>query len=145
MLLSLEKNIVPILDKIHEFFYHLMGPKKEVTIKEQDIINLELAIKTIGTVGRFSANFNKSVKIITSVFGAFRNIWDILLLHNLESHALLIMDQLDEISKACKTVYEDEEPLTLGINELSKFRKKLKMITVEEQPEWKRVLIRLNE
>ena len=85
-------------------------------------------------IGNFSADFNKSVKIITSVFGAFRNIWDILLLHNLESHALLIMDQLDKISKTCKTVYEDEEPLTLGLNELSKFRKKLKTITVEEQP-----------
>ena len=67
-------------------------------------------------------------------------------MHNLESHALIVMDQLDEISKDCKTVYEDEEPLTLGINELSKFRKKLKTITVTvgEQPEWKRVLIRLN-
>jgi len=55
------------------------------------------------------------------------------------------MDQLDEISKACKTVYEDEEPLTLGLNELSKFRRKLKTITVEEQPEWKKVLTRLNK
>lgn len=145
MVWSNENKSCLILDKIHEFFYNLMGPKKEVTIKEQDIINLELAIKTIGTVGRFSADFNKSVKIIKSVYGAFANLWDTLLWCNLESPAILIMDQLDEISKACKTVYEDEEPLTLGLNELSKFRKKLKTITVEEQPEWKKVLIRLNE
>lgn len=145
MVWSNENKSCLILDKIHEFFYNLMGPKKEVTIKEQDIINLELAIKTIGTVGRFSADFNKSVKIIKSVYGAFANLWDTLLWCNLESPAILIMDQLDEISRACKTVYEDEEPLTLGLNELSKFRKELKTITVEEQPEWKKVLIRLNE
>ena len=143
MVWSDENKSCLILDKIPEFFYHLMGPKKEVTIKEQDINNLELSIKTIGTVGRFSADFNKSVKIIKSVYGAFANLWDILLWCNLESPALIIIDQLDEILKACKAVYEDEEPLTLGINELSEFRKKLKTITVEEQPEWKKVLIRL--
>jgi len=55
------------------------------------------------------------------------------------------MDQLDEISRACKTAYEDEGPLTLGITELSKFRKKLKTITVGEQPDWKKALARLNK
>jgi len=58
-----------ILDKIHEFFYHLMGPKKEVTIKEQDIINLELAIITIGTVGRFSADFKKVLRSLRVFMG----------------------------------------------------------------------------
>jgi hypothetical protein len=131
-----------IVNKIPEFFYHLIG-MEEVKIKEQD--NLELAIKTIGTIGSFSAEFSKSVRTLKSVFGALRNIWDILLLHNLESHALIVLDKLDEISRACKTVYEDEEPLTLGISELSKLCKKLKTTTVQEQPGWKKVLARLNK
>lgn len=145
MVWSDENKSCLILDKIPEFFYHLLGPKKEVEIKEQDIDNLEIAIKIIGTIGTFSAEFNKSVNILKSIFGAFANLWYTLLWCDLESPALIIMDQLNEISRACKTMYEDEEPLTLGINELSKFRKKLKTITDEEQPEWKRVLTRLNE
>jgi len=134
-----------IADKIHEFFYHLVGPD-QVKIKKKDINNLELAIEIIGTIGRFSAEFNKSRKVIKSVSSALGDLWNILVWYDLESHALKVLEQIDEISKACKIVYEeDEEPLTSGIDELSKLRRELKTITIEEQPKWKKVLARLTE
>jgi len=142
--LSDENKACLIANKIYEFFYHLVGPER-VKIKKKDIGNLELAIKMIGKIGHFSAEFNKNFKVIKSVSMAFENIWDILIWYDLESHALTVLNQLDEISRACETVFEDEEPLTSGINELFKLRKKLKTITTEEQPEWKKVLAKLNK
>lgn len=133
-----------IADKIHEFFYGLAGPEN-VKIKKKDIDNLEIAIILIGHIGYFSAYFKKSLKVIKSVCKAYENIWDILIWYNLESHALMVLDKLDEISKACKDELSCEKPLLSGINELSKLRQKLKTITVEEQPGWKKVLPRLNK
>lgn len=133
-----------IADKIHEFFFGLAGPEN-VKIKKKDIDNLEIAITLIGHIGYFSAIFKKSLKVIKSASKAFENIWDILIWYNLESHALIVLDKLDEISRACKNDLTCEKPLTSGIDELSKLRKKLKTITLEEQPKWKKVLARLNK
>lgn len=133
-----------IADKVHEFFYHLVGPD-EVTIKKKDISNLELAIEIIGTIGHFSGEFNKSRKVIKSVSKAFGDLWNIFIWYDLESHALKLLGQIDETSRACGTVYEeDEEPLTSGMDELSKLRAELRTITIEERPKWKKVLHRLS-
>ncbi len=99
----------------------------------------------VGTIGEFSAEFDRNLKVIKSVSYTFERIWDILIWYNLESHALIVLNNLNKISKSCKAAYEDEKPWASGINELSKLYKKLKIITVEEQPEWKKVLAKLNK
>ncbi|MFB0533400.1 MAG: HNH endonuclease signature motif containing protein [Anaerolineae bacterium] len=145
VMLSSEQNKACLISKkVPEFFYHLVGPEK-VEVKEKDIDNLEIAIQIVGTIGSFAAEFNKSVKIIKSVSNAFENIWNILIWYDLESLALAILDRIDEISKGCKIVYEDEAPLVLGISELSNLCEQLKAITDEEQPEWNKVLTKLEK
>jgi len=139
-----ENKAFLIANKIYEFFYHLVGPE-HVKIKKRDINNLELAIKMIGAIGHFSAEFNKSSKVIKAVSMTFENIWDILIWYDLEPQALTILDQLVEISKACQIVFEGEKPLISGIKRLSKLRKKLRKITAKEQPRWKKILMRLSK
>jgi hypothetical protein len=132
-------------DKIHEFFYNLAGPA-EVKITKKDIGNLELAIEITGTIGHFSAEFSKSQKVIKSVSRALGDLWNILVWYDLQSRALEVLKQIDEISGACRTVFEkDEEPLTAGIDELSKLRRELKSITIEERPKWRKVLSKSTE
>ena len=133
-----------VADRISDFFLHLPGPEK-VEMDRTDADNLKAAIEIIGTIGSYSAEFSKNPEIITSVSKAIGNIWNLLVWYDLESHALLILTQIDEISKACKVVYNDEEPLTTGVKEMSKLRRKLKAITAEERPKWKEVLTRLSK
>ncbi len=142
--LGSENKACLIANKIYEFFWHFVGPER-VQIEEKGIDNLRQSIETLGTIGRFSGEFSKSLKVIESVSTAFDNIWNILIWYDLESEALLVLNQVDKILEACKTMYEDEEPLTLGIKQVTKLCKRLKRITGKEQPEWKSALARLKK
>jgi hypothetical protein len=44
----------------------------------------------------------------------------------IESLALTVLENLNKISRACKTVYKDEKPLTSGTDELSELYKQFK-------------------
>lgn len=133
-----------IVDKTYDFFLHLPG-REEFEIPKEDIDNLATAIRIIGIIGQFSAEFGRDTEVVKSVTRAFGSIWDILIWYDLGSHALFILDEIDEILEGCEYVYEDEEPLVSGIKEISKLHKKLKEVTIAERPDWGEVIEKLNE
>ncbi|MCK4310033.1 MAG: HNH endonuclease [Methanomicrobia archaeon] len=141
-ILKYENKFCLIVDNMKRFFYHLGGPE-HIRITESDIKNLEIVIKMIGTIGYFRASFEKSSKIMTSVFRAFSDIWETLILYDLESHALKVLDEIDKISE---TIHKSKGSWSLNIDKiLFSLRKLLKTTTIEKQSEWKKVLERLNK
>ena len=133
-----------VANRVHEFYYHLFSGPKYVKIGKRNKENLELAIRMIGTIGDSAAIAHNS-RVMASTLAAFARIWDILVLYNLESYALGILDCLDKILEGCKIATEDEEPFTSGINEVSKLQEQLKAVAKQEKPEWKKVLTKLSK
>jgi hypothetical protein len=131
-----------VADKIYEFFYHLPGPE-EVPIRKNDIKNLKSAIDIVGTIGSFSGQFNKSVKVISNVCRSFENFLYLFIWYDLEDLALAMLKQFEEVRKGYETSYEDERPLSSGVNKLDKLLQLVRDTVKKQRPGWKKALERL--
>ncbi len=132
-----------IADNIIKYSSHLVGPEN-VKIRKEDPHNLETTIETIGTIGEFSASFNRSYKVIKSVLKVFEDIWNRLIWYDLEGHALMVLDKLDDILSGCEIPTIDEKPFDSGIVPITNSFKRLKTVTIEQRPKWGKVLARLD-
>jgi len=133
-----------VANSITEFFYsYLMGPEV-IKIGKETKAGLELTIGIISTIGD-SAAIRHDLMLMKSVSWAFQRIWRILVLHNLESCALVVLHHLDEILRLSTASADEHEPFSAGIDQVSKLQRRLKAMAEEMQPRWKNALARLSK
>ena len=64
--------------------------------------------------------------------------------YDLQDIALKILNEIDEVKKACKTSYHEEKPLNSCIKKLNRLIELIKDTVKEEQLSWKKVLRNLH-
>ncbi|MFC2113308.1 HNH endonuclease signature motif containing protein [Bacteroidota bacterium] len=133
--LSDENKSSLIAERIHEFFFHLPGPGY-VKITNDDIKNIKTGIEILGTLGGFSAEFNRSDKVNNSIIISLDWLFEIAIYYDKVNIANDLIKIVNKIIIACN-VKDKGVKFESGILRFKKLIKDWQKFTKKEQPSWK--------